>query len=289
MASDGGASVGLQSHPVIKRIPNTGFGISLGLAGNSILWKKMASTSFTKDVGTTANWIFWIGGILVLGLMSAVYAVKFAVPAWRVVALREWQHPIRAYFFVAPVVAVMMTTLGIPTSISHTNSERVLYSLCLGLQMLFTFTMYRRWMYDPTANLSSAGCPYLLSVVGWFLLSVLANSLNLTQAWGLNLAAWTFGTGAFFWTISTVSIFQNFARITRTGSGRASIQGTGTKRGACSGYMTDVCHAHRATAPHLIPNGIADRSPFPVSASGTACRGKHSTCGVRRRTIWNCS
>ena len=119
------ASPPLSAYPVIMRVPNTGFGVSLGLAGNSILWKHMAATHFTRDAGTAANWIYWISGVIALALMCTVYLVKLV--CYRELVLLEWYHPMRCYFFVAIVVALLMCILGIPSSISDTESERGLY------------------------------------------------------------------------------------------------------------------------------------------------------------------
>ena len=56
-------------------------------------------------------------------------------------------------------------------------------------------------------NCCDTGTPYLLSVIGWFLLCVLANQEGLVEVWELDLASFCFGIGCFFYTLSLFSIF----------------------------------------------------------------------------------
>jgi len=199
---------GNASYPWMLRVPNTAFAITLGLGGNAILWKNMAVVDFTSDVGTTGNWLFWISAIVALGLACIVYLVKLIIPSWRVLVLMEWNDPVRAYFFVAPVVAILMLTLSIPTSIEDQEAERTLFLIALTLQVVLAQSLYTRWMYSCDAHLGKVGAPVLLSVVSWFLLTVLGNKCKLQADWGLPLPAMCFGTGCAFLLLSVVAIFQ---------------------------------------------------------------------------------
>jgi hypothetical protein len=66
---------------------------------------------------------------------------------------------------------------------------------------------YGRWMYSTDGNLNRAGAPFLLSVVGWFLLTILCQKTKMEEFTGLDLAAWNFGIGLVFFTLSNISIF----------------------------------------------------------------------------------
>ena len=77
---------------------------------------------------------------------------------------------------------------------------------------------YGRWMYSKTSNLEQANCPYLIGVVGWFMLTSLAHKAKIDQDWGLMLSCWSFGPGVVFMTIAYISIFQGFIR-ENTGKG----------------------------------------------------------------------
>eukprot|EP00658_Telonema_sp_P-2_P059379 TRINITY_DN4824_c0_g1_i1.p1 TRINITY_DN4824_c0_g1~~TRINITY_DN4824_c0_g1_i1.p1 ORF type:complete len:329 (-),score=87.50 TRINITY_DN4824_c0_g1_i1:53-1039(-) len=209
------------THPWPKRFPNTGFGVALGLLGNSILWKRLAAPGFTHWLGTSGNWVFWCGGVTALVLATMVYAWKVVMHFEMV--RREWNHPIRCYFFITPVIATMMLSIGIPATMETMVSRRVLWAVTAGAHVLMVSILYQRWMYCQQANLGQAGAPYMLSVVGWFLSCVLAQQLKLDEHWGLNLPAMTFGAGSFFLTISMVSIFLNFHSHSGTKRGHPSL------------------------------------------------------------------
>ena len=70
--------------------------------------------------------------------------------------------------------------------------------------------IYTRWMYSEMANVGKASTHYLLSVVCWFLLCVLAQQAKIHDDWGLNIPVFTFGCGVLFYSIAMVSIFQGF-------------------------------------------------------------------------------
>lgn len=132
--------------------------------------------------------------------------------------MMEWNHPVRCYFHVAPLVAVLMLCLGIPNSIWNINHGRVMCLICQVIQIAFTMNLYGRWMYSKNAHLGKAGAPYLLSVVGWFLLTVLCFKTKIKELIGIDLAALNFGIGCVFEFVSKISIFQGF-HLGNTGEG----------------------------------------------------------------------
>lgn len=50
-------------------------------------------------------------------------------------------------------------------------------------------------MFDEFSNIGRARPPFLLSTVGWLLLTILGQNTNLHAATGLNLPAFCFGAG----------------------------------------------------------------------------------------------
>ena len=106
-----------QSHHWIKRYPNTGVSPALGLCGNSILWNTMSVVPFTSWIGTNMNWITWVSGLICLSLHFILIGIKLCNKDFRELVMMEWNHPMRCYFHVAPLVAVLMLCLGCPNSI----------------------------------------------------------------------------------------------------------------------------------------------------------------------------
>jgi len=117
-------------HSWIKRYPNTGIGPALGLAGNSILWNTMSVVPFTSWVGINMNWFTWIGGAVCLTLHLLIVSAKMLNKDYRVLVMMEWNHPVRCYFHVAPLVAVLMLNLGCPNSIWNQTAGRISCLVC---------------------------------------------------------------------------------------------------------------------------------------------------------------
>lgn len=62
-------------------------------------------------------------------------------------------------------------------------------------------------MYSENAHLGKAGAPFLLSVVGWFLLCNLALKSKIEESTGLDIAPMVFGVGTAFYTVGVISVF----------------------------------------------------------------------------------
>ena len=138
----------------------------------------MASTEFTSrgrvgKVVIIMNWATWVGGATCLVLAFTIMLLKYLRIDSRELVLMEWNHPMRCYFFVAQLVAILMLCLGAPKEVWDQVAGRVICIICFILQILFTMNYYSRWMYSKSGNLSKAGAPFLLSVVNWFLITIL--------------------------------------------------------------------------------------------------------------------
>lgn len=196
------------SGPLLKRIPNTAFGIPLGLSGHSILWKAAYARGFIGISSLHLNWFFWVSGAVAAAVVLACIVIKRCTNASLVA--EEWRHPVRVHFFNAPHLILMMLCLGIPINVSiNMVSLRVLWGVSALSQTLITQSIYQRWMFDQASKLSSARPQFLLSTVGWFLLAALGIVADLHSAWGLNLPAFCSGIGAMFYVMVVIAIFNS--------------------------------------------------------------------------------
>ena len=183
--------------PWLQRVPNTAFGIALGLGGHSILWK-------TVGVAFLNSLFFW-AEILVLVAVTIIYLVK----AWNYPTLihTEWAHPVRTHFFNCPHIAILMLAIGSPPSYASMALLRTLWTFCAAVQTFLTRVIYTRWMFGKRSNIGEARAPFLLSTVGWLLLALLGQQTDLHAASGLNLPAFCFGAGTFLYCLVVVSMF----------------------------------------------------------------------------------
>ena len=193
------------SQTALMRFPNTSFGISLGLAGQAIMWKSIGlSTSVSTYTGTkgpkAASSCFWVASCVVLVVFSGLYGAKVARHP-KLVRF-EWEHAHRAHFFNAPHLAVLMLAIGAPPTISDVRGLRVVMYLSGVVQTILTQIIYARWLFGESQNIGHARPPFLLSMVGWLLLAILAQQARLPS-----LAAFFFGGGFILYLLVLISIF----------------------------------------------------------------------------------
>ena len=197
----------------LRRFPNTAIGIALGLAGNSILWEHLSAAQFARDAlgegPLNASWFFWCAGLVVFTVVTILYACK-ALCHFDVV-LAECRHPVRCHFFNGPHIAMLMLSLGTPAAARNETLLRVVWVVAAVLQCVLVQTFYTRWLFSKTATLATARPPYLLSTVGWFLLSALGSAVNLEDAWHLPLPSWVFGAGVATYSLVVVGVFMSIA------------------------------------------------------------------------------
>jgi tellurite resistance protein TehA-like permease len=192
---------------VLLRMPNTAFGIAMGLAGNSIMWKSAGKAAFVSTrIDTDApNAIFWFAGATVLVIVAVAYVYKmvFSFP----LCVAEWNCPTRIHFMNAPNLALIMLVISLPWDCSN-EKLRILWTLSLIVQTGMTQYIYAGWLFSDASNISQARPQFLLSTVGWFLLSVLGIQAQVKEQWGLGLPAFCFGIGSFFYIMVVISLFQ---------------------------------------------------------------------------------
>ncbi|OAY62888.1 S-type anion channel SLAH2 [Ananas comosus] len=104
--------------PFLLRFPVNAFGICLGVSGQAILWKTLAtSPSMTfLHVSPTVNLVLWFISLALMGLISLIYSLKviFYFEAVR----REYYHPVRVNFFFAPWITCLFLAIGVPPSVA---------------------------------------------------------------------------------------------------------------------------------------------------------------------------
>eukprot|EP00936_MAST-01D_sp_MAST-1D-sp1_P002190 g2190.t1 len=195
----------------LTRLPNTSFGIALGLAGTSLLWRTIAVTPLTRSTAghaaVRANQVFWWCALATFVLLSALYCIK--AHFWWTLVRAEWQHPVRVHFFNCPHLVVLVLCLGCPAELIAAGDapRRTAWLVCCASQLLMTQRIYARWVIDPEGNIGKARPPFLLSTVGWPMLTLLGQALEIDTAWGLDLTAFCFGAGTFFYILVVLNIF----------------------------------------------------------------------------------
>ena len=194
-------------------LPNTVFGVALGLAGNSCLVKSLVAPAFWGRKGRGALWGIWSLAVGVWVVLGACFAAKARFH--RGLLLREWRSPRRCYYFFAPHLSLVALCIAAPTSIHRRWAPflRGCYGASLSAQAGLCARTYARWVEAAEAPHAGAGVDhatpsYLLSTVGWPLLTTLGVDLDIPRHWAAPLPAMTFGPGVVFYGLCFVSILQ---------------------------------------------------------------------------------
>jgi tellurite resistance protein TehA-like permease len=85
---------------------------------------------------------------------------------------------------------------------------QIVFAVGLFAQTGLTQFIYEKWMFSQDSNITIGQPPFLLSVVGWFLLSVLGQQANIDDSWGIALPSFCFGVGAIFYIMVLISVFN---------------------------------------------------------------------------------
>lgn len=167
--------------PFLLRFPISSFGVCLGVSGQAILWKKLAtspSMSFLH-VSLTINFILWCISVALMCIVAFIYSLKiiFYFEAVR----REYYHPVRVNFFFAPWIACLFLALGIPPSVAENLHASLWYVLMTPIFCL-ELKIYGQWMSGGQRRLSKVANPTNhLSIVGNFVGALLGASMGLKE------------------------------------------------------------------------------------------------------------
>eukprot|EP00930_Biecheleria_cincta_P071517 TRINITY_DN5900_c0_g1_i1.p1 TRINITY_DN5900_c0_g1~~TRINITY_DN5900_c0_g1_i1.p1 ORF type:complete len:453 (+),score=71.91 TRINITY_DN5900_c0_g1_i1:26-1360(+) len=185
--------------PKLRNFPNAAVGIALGLGGQTLLWKSLSKWPPLADVADIAKaiqWVFWVACVTTLAAFLIAFAAKMFFH-WDVVR-KEAYHPVRVNFFLGPVIALCMLSMGLPPSLGPQEEFlQAMWTIAFFYQCSATLVIYHRWLYVLSASVT-ASAPYLLSIVTWFLLCAMGGPAGIDQACGMPLRAMCFGVGTFF-------------------------------------------------------------------------------------------
>lgn len=182
---------------VLLRVPNTAFGIPMGLAGNAYMWKMVENATFLPVQTSLACTILWFASFIVGVIISFLYIYKVF---WNFhMVVQEYQHPSRNPFFHGPLLTFLLLSLGIPPAI-HVSSLclQILFGIGLLFQSVTTLITMKK-------SLSHAKPQFVLSILGWFLLSLLGQQANASEIWGIDLPTFCLGIGG----IQFIMVFGN--------------------------------------------------------------------------------
>lgn len=204
--------------PLAKRIPNTAFGISMGLGGNALIWTNLRATELiAQQPGIILQGIFWLLS-LVTGLgVSACFLVKCRSQLGRDIIREEWRHPARVHFFHGPHLITIMLTLSAPFPVSRVALQ-ALWTITAISQTAIALSIYERWMFDPKSELSCGKPQFFLSTVGWFFLVVFGVAADIGPSWGIDFPAFCLGAGSVFYLIVVIS---NVSTLHKSPEGKA--------------------------------------------------------------------
>lgn len=210
---------------VLPRIPNTAFGIAMGLAGNAIMWKAVGAAQVfnAEDMDTqVVNEILWLAALAVASIVALCYCYK-AIFRWELVR-QEWKCAVRVHFMNAPHLLAIMLAMGAPPRIEVTQrTMQIVFGVGLACQTFITQFIYDHWLFNPQSNISTAKPPFLLSTVGWFLLANLGLAAKIPETWGLALPQFCLGIGAMFYLMVTIAILNGLHHNRRQMRGSPSL------------------------------------------------------------------
>lgn len=197
--------------PLMFRIPNTAFGIPLGLAGHAIMWKAMRNSKFIREqieigVMDMLNIIFWFLALVLAIVITVLYTYKIFTSFPLVLA--EYLNEVRCHFFNAPNLIFIMLMIGMPDYINVSKQTiRILWAPGFIYQVGMTSQIYKDWMFSKRRNFSEAKPQFLMSTVGWFLLATLGQACDIRDEWGIGLPQMCFGAGFILYIDIVIFIF----------------------------------------------------------------------------------
>lgn len=200
--------------PIWLRLPNTSFGISMGLAGQAIMWRSATNASFITDfVETDMISIFvWLFSLLIGVLLFGAYSLKFYF--YGSLCMDEYKDSARVHFFNMPHLIAIMLTISVPTDGANMvagvtpTGQRIVWVVTFIIQTIFTQHIYENWLFSETHTISCARPQFLLSTVGWMLLAILGAQLDIEDAWGVPLPTWCLGFGNMLYLMVAISVFN---------------------------------------------------------------------------------
>jgi len=127
-------------HSTLLALPNTVWGIVVGLGGNAILWKTVATHRFTRKVlGRSGQWAFFgVGGIL--WIIRSLLTVAKVVTNFEF-CCREWRCGLRIYFFNMMNVSLFMYAIAVPATLQESWRTARTAAFCVASLMQIGFNL----------------------------------------------------------------------------------------------------------------------------------------------------
>lgn len=165
----------LASHGVLQILA-----IPVGLSATANFFKTIHTYGFPwvsdwLDFQEAAIWIVWTLSVIALFLVVCLYGAKAFF--FRSLVREEFRHPARVNLFFAPLISLLLITLGLPPSIENKGYERAVWVIVILVQTVFDIWLFGRWLFGKKRHLGNAQILYLMAVVGWFLLANLVRTL----------------------------------------------------------------------------------------------------------------
>ena len=209
--------------PIYLRLPNTAYGISMGLAGNAIMWKTAEqSVIHFRGIADHLNTVLWVSAVLVaiLVTMAHVYKYLYKWPLFKA----EMRDRHRMHFFNGPNLTLIMLGIGVPTIVPlSVRGLQIIFAVGLLYQTVITQIIYDQWLFGKESSVSSAKPQFLLSVVGWLLLATLGTPAKIEDDWGLSIPHFCLGIAFVFYLMVVFSIFNGLHQFREVFRGSPSL------------------------------------------------------------------
>jgi hypothetical protein len=150
---------------VFLRMPNTAWGICLGLAGQSMMWKAAENAPFLSGrINNLPNTITWWAGLFAAMVIGVAYTYKVI---WHLPLVQdEYNSPPRVHFMNGPNLTLIMLSLGVPNSMGiNTRTLQYLFAVGFCAQTVLTQFVYE-----------------VSTVLGLFLIGVFSLALCFTRS-----------------------------------------------------------------------------------------------------------
>ena len=195
--------------PIYLRLPNTAYGICMGLAGQAILWRTAEqSATIFGGLADKINFTFWLASLLVAFFVTVAHVHKFFFK-WSMFEA-ELKDSIRVHFFNGPNLTLILLGLGVPSVVPiPVKGLQVIFSIGLLYQTVFSLVIYDQWLFGKESSVSVAKPSFLLSVIGWLLLATLGTPAEIENSWGLNIPQFCMGIATVFYLMVVFSIFNS--------------------------------------------------------------------------------
>lgn len=195
--------------PIYLRLPNTAYGICMGLAGQAILWQTAEqSVTIFGGLADKINFTLWLASLMVAFFVTVAHVYKFFFK-WSMFEA-ELKDTIRVHFFNGPNLTLILLGLGVPSRVPITvKCLQVIFAIGLLYQTVFTQVIYDQWLFGKNSSVSVAKPSFLLSVIGWLLLAALGTPADIENSWGLNIPQFCMGIATVFYLMVVFSIFNS--------------------------------------------------------------------------------